>query len=310
VDAASEFLTTPESWLARGADLVVYSVSKFMRGPPATGLLLGKERLVRAAWLNGAPHQAFGRAMKLGKEQMVGALVALEEWLKRDAVADQTEWASRLALISDILGGVEGVRIEWIVSQGRVPKLRVGWAKSPQAPSSDQLRVELLARRPRILIDDIGACDDAVLIDPFSLTDEEARLVGTALAETLTAKRCEIVRPGGSAALVTGDWAVEIGFAARSGTHEFRLWQDGGQIAGEHKLSLATAKAEGRVSGSALILKTTHRLEGNIVQFRFTGHVEGDRMGGLVTMGSAGDHTQGPVAFGQFGTASWSAKRS
>ena len=77
VDAASEFLEAPNPWIARGADLVVYSVSKYMRGPPATGLLIGKERLVRAAWLNGAPHQAFGRTMKVGKEQMVGALAAL-----------------------------------------------------------------------------------------------------------------------------------------------------------------------------------------------------------------------------------------
>jgi hypothetical protein len=46
------------------------------------------------------------------------------------------------------------------------------------------------------------------------------------------------------------------------------------------------------------------------VRYRFTGQIAADRMEGVVTMGSAGDHTQGPVAFSQFGAARWSASRS
>ena len=41
VDAASEHIERPSPWLARGADLVIYSGGKFLRGPQTSGLLLG-----------------------------------------------------------------------------------------------------------------------------------------------------------------------------------------------------------------------------------------------------------------------------
>src|SRR6202023_2367322 len=56
VDAASEHIERPSPWLKRGADLVIYSGGKFLRGPQTSGLLLGNKRLVQAAWRNGSPH--------------------------------------------------------------------------------------------------------------------------------------------------------------------------------------------------------------------------------------------------------------
>ena len=72
VDAASEHLERPSPWLRRGADLVVYSGGKFLRGPQTSGLLLGNKQLVQAAWRNASPHQALGRPMKVSKEDIVG----------------------------------------------------------------------------------------------------------------------------------------------------------------------------------------------------------------------------------------------
>src|SRR3979490_2313864 len=60
VDAASEYIERPSPWLVRGADLVIYSGGKFLRGPQTSGLLLGSKRLCQAAWRNGSPHQALG----------------------------------------------------------------------------------------------------------------------------------------------------------------------------------------------------------------------------------------------------------
>ncbi|MGL3111831.1 aminotransferase class V-fold PLP-dependent enzyme [Bradyrhizobium sp. BR 1432] len=51
VDAASVYPESPDPWLGRGADLVVYSGGKFLRGPHSTGLLVGRRELVEAAWL-------------------------------------------------------------------------------------------------------------------------------------------------------------------------------------------------------------------------------------------------------------------
>ena len=47
VDAASEHLERPSPWLVRGADLVVYSGGKFLRGPQTSGLLLGSKQWCR-----------------------------------------------------------------------------------------------------------------------------------------------------------------------------------------------------------------------------------------------------------------------
>jgi seryl-tRNA(Sec) selenium transferase len=69
VDAAAETLTIPNIHLQHGANLVAYSGGKCLRGPQAAGLLLGQKDLVRAAWINSAPHHAFGRALKVGKKK-------------------------------------------------------------------------------------------------------------------------------------------------------------------------------------------------------------------------------------------------
>src|SRR6201985_1360910 len=77
LDAASEHLERPSPWLVRGADLVVYSGGKFLRGPQTSGLLLGSKQLVQAAWSNASPHQALGRPMKVSKEDIIGVLTAV-----------------------------------------------------------------------------------------------------------------------------------------------------------------------------------------------------------------------------------------
>ena len=94
VDAAAERLTFPDVYLSRGVDLVGYSGGKCLRGPQCAGLLLGRKDLVQAAWLNSAPHHAFGRSMKVGKEEIMGMLAAVEAWVKRDHDAEWKQWES------------------------------------------------------------------------------------------------------------------------------------------------------------------------------------------------------------------------
>ena len=67
-------LTFPNVHLQRGATAVAYSGGKCIRGPQAAGLLLGDKNLLQAAWANSAPHHAFGRSLKVGKEEIMGML--------------------------------------------------------------------------------------------------------------------------------------------------------------------------------------------------------------------------------------------
>src|ERR1041384_6024766 len=105
VDAASEHTETPSPGLKRGADLVIYSGGKFLRGPQTSGLLLGNKRLCQAAWRNGSPHQALGRPMKVSKEDIIGVVTALEYWFgERDEAAERRQWDSHLATIAERYG--------------------------------------------------------------------------------------------------------------------------------------------------------------------------------------------------------------
>src|SRR6516165_9100975 len=130
VDAASEHLERPSPWLVRGADLVVYSGGKFLRGPQTSGLLLGSKPLVQAAWSNASPHQALGRPMKVSKEDIIGVLTAVEYWFEeRDQGAERQKWYDDLAVISDRVSRLPGAGAEIIEPEGvdLVPRLRVSW---------------------------------------------------------------------------------------------------------------------------------------------------------------------------------------
>ena len=92
VDAAAEILTMPNVHLQNGATLVGYSGGKCLRGPQTAGLLLGRKDLVRAAWVHSAPHHGPARALKVGKEEAIGMLMAVEMWVKRDHDAEWKQW--------------------------------------------------------------------------------------------------------------------------------------------------------------------------------------------------------------------------
>src|SRR5437660_6958058 len=119
VDAASEHLERPSPWLVRGADLVIYSGGKFLRGPQTSGLLLGSKRLCQAAWRNGSPHQALGRPMKVSKEDIIGVVTALESWFgERDTAAERQQWYDELSVIVQRVAGEPLVHGEVIEPEG------------------------------------------------------------------------------------------------------------------------------------------------------------------------------------------------
>ncbi len=100
VDAAAEILTIPNVHLQNGATLVAYSGGKCLRGPQTAGLLLGRKDLVKAAWVHSAPHHGPHRGYKVGKEEAIGMLAAVEAWVKRDHDAEWKRWTGWLEHIA------------------------------------------------------------------------------------------------------------------------------------------------------------------------------------------------------------------
>ena len=103
IDAAADTPAVSHLWdyVNMGYDMVAFSGGKAIRGPQCAGLLLGRTEMVANALLNNSPHEdTLGRSQKVGKEEIVGMVKALECYLKEDHEALNKEWQGRLELIS------------------------------------------------------------------------------------------------------------------------------------------------------------------------------------------------------------------
>lgn len=113
-----------------GIDLYCFSGGKGLRGPQCSGLLLGRKDLIEAALLNSSPREgAVCRAMKVGKEEIIGCLTALETWLKIDEKKLYAEWNTRIDRIRKLVETVPGVKTDTYtpVDGNRYPTLKVSW---------------------------------------------------------------------------------------------------------------------------------------------------------------------------------------
>jgi seryl-tRNA(Sec) selenium transferase len=194
VDAAAERPDVPNYYLGKGVDVVAYSGGKCLRGPQCSGLALGRKDLLWAAWLNSAPHHAFGRPMKVGKEEIMGLLAALEAWLRhRDHQAEWKRWESWLGTISNELAGVPTVKTT-VLQPGRsnvTPTLSVKWDSSKVRITAEMVKEVLNQGTPRIwvpLSSEAGIVGDAggISIVPYMMQPGEDKIVARRLQEVLS----------------------------------------------------------------------------------------------------------------------------
>ena len=309
VDAAAEILTIPNVHLQNGATLVGYSGGKCLRGPQSAGLLLGQKNLVRAAWVHSAPHHGFARSMKVGKEEAIGMLMAVEMWLKRDHQAEWRGWNAALEHIAGRLSAIEGVVTSTIRPAGlsnRTPSLRVSWPRQRFGISGEELARTLLDTDPRIaLFPASGAGDPSltgVSITPYMLSPGDEKIVADRLHVLLSGRS-----PRDGAAVVaapvadlTGQWAVRIEFAAGTSTHVFHLRQQGREIDGAHQGDFVSRNLSGTLDGDAVRIRSTYSEQhGDALSFSFSGRV---------TPGSENE-IAGTLDMGEYLGARWTAKR-
>jgi L-seryl-tRNA(Ser) seleniumtransferase len=188
VDAAAERPDVPNYYLKKGVDVVAYSGGKCLRGPQCSGLALGRKDLLWAAWLNSAPHHAFGRSMKVGKEEIMGLLAAVEMWVKhRDHKAEWNQWESWLQRISSEITQVPGVKSE-VVTPGRsnvAPTLSIRWDAQQVKITGPELKQQLNESSPRIWVP-LGR-EGSISIQPYMMEPGEDQIVARRLRELLSA---------------------------------------------------------------------------------------------------------------------------
>ncbi|MBV8820262.1 MAG: Cys/Met metabolism pyridoxal-phosphate-dependent protein, partial [Acidobacteriaceae bacterium] len=154
-DAAAEMLTVPNIYLERGSTFVGYSGGKCLRGPQCSGLILGRKDLLQAAWVCSAPHHGHGRTMKIGKEEMVGLLAAVELWVQRDHDKEDEVWTQWMQNIGNAVTKIEGVSANVRQPRGlgnHSPGLAITWEAAKLGITGEEVAGLLWNTEPRIAL--------------------------------------------------------------------------------------------------------------------------------------------------------------
>jgi L-seryl-tRNA(Ser) seleniumtransferase len=184
VDMASEY--DLREAIRLGADLVIWSAHKFLGGPTA-GIVAGRRDLVRATYLQS---RGIGRAMKVGKEGIAGAIAALEAWGHRDAGAVRAREDAIVEGWLAALAPLPGLAVRRLPDWTGNPIDRVEVAVHREAGlSAWELADRLAAGNPSIRVRDDLAESGVVHLDPCNLTADEAVEVGRAIEATVRAAR-------------------------------------------------------------------------------------------------------------------------
>jgi L-seryl-tRNA(Ser) seleniumtransferase len=178
-----------------GADLVAFSGGKNLRGPQCSGMLLGRKDLIQKAYANSAPHNRFARIAKVGKEEIVGLLTAVELYLERDHAADRKEYHAMLDRAARRLAGVPTVFTELITNDdySHSPRLSVQWDEAKLGVTLDQMMERLINGEPAIVATDMTKYRPnwkrGIGIFPYNLRPGEEIIVADRVREILTASR-------------------------------------------------------------------------------------------------------------------------
>ena len=188
-DCASDATPKERLWqyTKLGFDLVIFSGGKALRGPQASGLLLGRKDLIEASFPAMSPFGGIGRGMKVGKEELCGLLAAVERYLKVDHQAEMRELEARVAFIRAALKRLPGVETDRHVPviANEVPHVTVRWDESARRLTSQEVSAKLLAGDPPIHVQ--RPEKGQLLISVWMMRGDEHKIVGRRLAEIFSA---------------------------------------------------------------------------------------------------------------------------
>lgn len=215
VDAAAQ-LPPAENlrrFIAEGAALVAFSGGKAIRGPQSTGILCGRRELIAAAalqqldmdvapetWdpppgfipreaLRGIPHHGLGRGFKVGKEEIVGLVVALERYVARDAQAEIADKERQLTAVAHRLADVPHLRTRLLPATvtGRLPVLELALDEPALGRSAAAISRELQHGDPPVHVSERRATEGVLTVDPAGLRDGDELIVAAGLLAVLNA---------------------------------------------------------------------------------------------------------------------------
>jgi L-seryl-tRNA(Ser) seleniumtransferase len=188
VDAAAQIPPIANLWRFThelGADLAIFSGGKGLRGPQSAGLILGRADLIAACRLNGSPNHSLGRPMKVGKEELMGMLAAVEWSLAQDEEALLERYEATVAYWVEQLQALPGVSAaRGYPSEAGQPHARAIVQLGPACRlTRDALVSSLLEGDPPIAVGLLG--EHAIALNPQTIEPGEEQLVIAALQRAL-----------------------------------------------------------------------------------------------------------------------------
>ncbi len=189
VDAAS--MLPPRGNLYRylndGADMVVYSGGKGIRGPQGSGILVGRADLIEAAAAQANPAQFLGRGMKVAKEEVIGLVASLAAFVEEDEAAEMAAYRQLAQRAVDALVEIPGLRVD-LEHDGinyLIPHAVIRFTDDWRGPSRDAVAAAMESGSPQVYLHQLGGPNE-LAVDPLNLTEEETEIVIRRLREELT----------------------------------------------------------------------------------------------------------------------------
>jgi hypothetical protein len=300
VDAAAENLTIPNVHLQKGATIVAYSGGKAIRGPQCSGLLLGRKDILMSAWQASSPHHGPGRDNKVGREETIGLLAAVEAWLKRDHEAEWKTWLSWLDTIAKRVSTVEGVKTAVREPAGlsnHSPSLSISWDPAKLHVTGEEVAEELATTKPRIALGSGGGggrCGGApadegatsISVTAWQMQPGDDKIVADRIHSVLSRARSpRSSAPKAPAADLSGRWDVTVEFFSSKSQHTLHLTQDGNRIHGSHQGDFLVRDLAGTIEGDQVKLRSNTNERGDSLNYIFAGSLSGDTVSGSVYMG-------------------------
>jgi L-seryl-tRNA(Ser) seleniumtransferase len=171
------------AYFRQGFDLVAFSGGKALRGPQSSGLPLGRSDLIATGRLAISPHSGIGRGMKVGKEEIVGLLAAVERYLELDHDAEWRTWEARASAIVAILGKIPGASVRCDVPEiaNRAPHVVLEWSPSFAPLTAGEIASKLLASDPPIAV--LAEAERTMRIAVWTLRDDEHQILASKVVE-------------------------------------------------------------------------------------------------------------------------------
>jgi D-glucosaminate-6-phosphate ammonia-lyase len=302
VDAAAENLTIPNIHLEQGATVVAYSGGKALCGPQCAGLLLGDKALLTSAWQASSPHHGPCRDNKIGKEEIMGMLAAVEAWITRDHAAEWQTWLSLLDIIAKRVSDIKTVTTqitEPTALSNLAPVLTISWDPEALHITGEEVAEDFARNKPRIAVGSGNAGGrTSINIAPNQMQPGNdavvAERVHGILLEQRSPKQTEL-KPANTD--IGGHWDLTVLYFSSTSRHQLFIQQEGNWIEGSHTSDFSSQEIVGMVEGDQIKLQSTMHQPGNSIPFLFSGAVSGESISGSIFLG-------------EYLTAKFTAKRS